>query len=166
MAEKDLVIKEKLEHSGIFSFSGFYHFSYNWLKYEEYNVTEEEYVEKVTGNEKMIVIKWKAFKSITDYFKIEHAFKMEFLNLTDVEVEVDGVKKNTNKGGVKVEMRSYLVKDPESKWESTSWYKFLRELYDKYLIAQRLDDMKFKVITDITDLKEQMKSYLQLSGRR
>lgn len=166
MAEKDLVVKEKVEGNGIFDFPAFYSFAHGWLRYEEYIVIEDEYSEKYSGNTRDVVFKWTALKQLSDYFKVEIKLKFEVRELTDVEVEIDGKKKKTNKGKVTVEMKGTLVKDPESHWEGTPWYKFLRETYDKYIIPKRVDDMKDKVAGDIRSYKEELKSALDLSGRR
>lgn len=166
MAEKDLIVKEKLETSGLFDFSGLYSFAHGWLKYEEYSVVEEEYNEKVSGNSRDVMIKWKATKQVSDYFRVEHAIKFEIRGLTDVEVEIDGKKKKMNKGSVSTEIKGTLVKDPDSSWEGTPLYKFLREIYDKYVIPKRVDDMAVKVVGDVRSFKDELKSYLELSGKR
>jgi hypothetical protein len=166
MAEKDLIVKEKLDHSGVFDFPAFYSFCHGWLKYEEYFVVEEEYAEKVSGNAREMVIKWNASKTLTDYFKIEIKIKFEIYGLTDVEVEMDGKKKKMNKALVKMEIRGTLIKDPGSNWEGKPWYRFMREAYDKYIIPKRVDDLGEKVANDVRAFKEEIKSYLELYGRR
>jgi hypothetical protein len=166
MAEKDFVVKEKLDHSGVFDFPAFYAFAHGWLKYEEYIIVEDEYTEKVSGNSREMMIKWTASKTLTDYFKIEIKMKLEVYGLTDVEVEVDGKKKKMNKALIKIELRGGLVKDPSSSWEGKPWYKFLRESYDKFIIPKRIEDLTEKVALDVRAFKEELKSYLELYGRR
>lgn len=166
MAEKDLLIKEKVETSGLFDFAGFYSYAYGWFKYEEYVVVEDEYTEKVTGNERDMVIKWKARKKVSDYFAIEIAIKYEVRNLVEVEVEIDGKKKKMNKGRMTAEIKGTLVKDWESGWDSSSWYKFLREVYDKYIIPNRIENMEERVFKEVWDFKDAIKSYLQLSAEK
>src|SRR3989338_1152885 len=141
MAEKDLIIKEKIQHSGIFSFSGLYAFAHAWLKdQEDYSVMEEEYSEKVSGNSRELTIKWTATKKMGDYFKAEIKLEYKVSDLTDVEVETDGQKKRMNKGKVSVEFKGALIKDYSSKWEDKPINKFLREVYNKYIIPQRVED--------------------------
>ena len=60
MAEKEQVLKEKLEHSGLWDFKGFYSFAHSWLKEEDYDVEEGKYSEKVSGNSRDINFEWKA----------------------------------------------------------------------------------------------------------
>ena len=167
MAEKDLVAKEKVEYSGIFLFSGLYGFAHSWLKdKEDYNVGEYKYSEKVSGNSREIAIEWAASKKMGDYFKAEIKVEFKVTDLTDVEVEIDGNKKRMNKGKVVVEFKGALIKDYSSKWEDKPLNKFLREVYNKYITPQRVEDMEGKVVGDTRKLKEEMKAYLEIQGQR
>jgi hypothetical protein len=165
MTEKDQLIKEKLDHTGIFDFKGFYAFAYKWLRDENYGVLEEKYSEKVSGNARDISIEWKAVKKISDYFKIEIGVKFEVSGLTDVEVETDGKKKKTNKGKVAIEIKGTMVRDPDSRWEETPTWRFMRDLYNKYIVPSRVDNLSDKIFADVQGYKTQLKSYLDLLGR-
>src|SRR3989338_3408616 len=105
MAEKDQITKEKVEHSGLMDFKAFYSFASSWFKEENYDLEEEKYSENVSGNAKNINIEWKATKKLSDYFKQEMKIKFEVKELVDVEVEIDGKKRKTNKGKVLVEIK-------------------------------------------------------------
>jgi len=166
MAERDLILYEKAEHNGIWSFKGFYAFAHNWLKDEGYGVDESKYTEKVSGNSKELFIEWLATKRLSDYFKIE--LKIRFLvdGLIDVEVEIDGVKKQTNKGHVEIQIKANLVSDPESKWDRSSTSRFLRDVYNKYIIPTRVDNLKFNVVTDAQTFKDELKEFLEVGGKR
>ncbi len=167
MSEKEQVMKEKVEHSGIFNFAGFYSFAYSWFRDEQYDgVDEEKYAEKVSGNSRDIDIEWKAFKSMSDYFKIEQKLVFQIRDLTDVEVEIDGKKKKMNKGNISVEIKTTLVRDPESKWDRMPTLRFMRDVYNKYVIPGRVTSMKEKARENTAKFKEELKAYLELTGRR
>lgn len=166
MADKDLVLKEKLEHSGLFDFRSLYSFAHSWFKDERYGVDEEKYSEKIVGNKRNIDIEWKVTKSISDYFKLEHRVKFLITDLTDVEVEIDGEKKKMNTGKISIEIKGTLIRDPNSKWEATPFYRFIREIYNKYVIPSRIDATKDLVKDDLIKFKEDMKAFLELLGRR
>ncbi len=167
MAEKDRIIKEKVEHFGLFDFKGFYGYAHSWLDDEEgYGVTEEKYSEKVSGNSRDITIEWKATKKLSDYFKIEIKIEFEVKDLTDVEVEIDGKKRKMNKGKVKVEITGNLVKDPESKWDTSPGTRFLRDIYNKYIVPKRIESMEERVESNVKDFKEELKAFLELTGKR
>jgi hypothetical protein len=167
MADKDLLVKEKVDHSGIFSFSGLYSFAHSWLKdKEDYGVIEDKYTEKVSGDKRDIRIEWTATKKLGDYFKIEIKLEFNAIEMTDVEVEIDGQKKKMNKGKVTVEVKGALIKDYSSKWEEKPFNKFLREVYNKYIIPQRVEGLEDKVRADTKMLKDDMKAFLDTTGRR
>jgi hypothetical protein len=166
MAEKDLIVKEKVEHSGLMDFAGFYSFVHSWFKEEGYGVDEVKYAEKSDGTKRDIDIEWKITKRLSDYFKFEHKLKMEIKGLAEVEVETDGKKKKTNQGKITVEISGSLIRDPDSKWDKNPSYRFMRDLYNKYVIPSRVDNMMFKVSDDVKKVKEEMKAFFELSGRR
>lgn len=167
MADKDLVLKEKVEGSGLFDFPALYKFAYSWLREQEgYGVVEEKYAENITGGSRNIDIEWTATKGFGDYFKIQIKLKWEVKGMSEVEVEVDKVKKKMNKGKVTIEFKGELVRDPESKWETTPFYRFLRETYNKYIIPSKIDDMRLKVMSEVRTLKDEIKALLDLSGKR
>jgi hypothetical protein len=166
MAEKEIIIAEKLDYSGLLKFSDFYQYAHTWFSEESYGVTEEKYSEKITGNSKEIDIEWKASKQISDYFKLEQKIKFEIKSLVEVEVEIDGKKAKMQQGKVRVDIKGALVKDVKSAWDPKPMLRFLRDVYDKYIIPQKVDAMEDKIKADVKDFKEEMKSFLDLSGKR
>ncbi len=166
MAEKDILIREKAEYTGVFDFTASYEYAFQWLRDEQYNVVEEKYNEKVTPEGREITIEWKAYKEITDYFKSEISIRFELKRVVDVEVEIEGKKKKMNKGMYRTELKGVLIRDPKARWESTGMYQFLREIYNKYIIPGRVDQMEDKVKDDAIAFKEAMKSFLEFSGSR
>ena len=167
MAEKELIIREKMDHSGIFNFSDVYTYAYRWLNDEEkYGVTEEKYSEKVSGGAREITIEWVAIKKMSDYYKIELKIKFEITGLTDVEVEIEGKKQKMNKGKVAIDIKGNLIIDPDSKWDTTAFTRFMRDFYDKYIIPRRIDNMKDLVFAKVADFKDSIKSILELTGKR
>ena len=166
MSEKDRIIEEKISHSGIFDFKSFYSYAHDWFKEEGYGVVEEKYSEKVSGNSRDITIEWMATKKLSDYFKIEIKIEFEINGLTDVEVEIDKQRKKMNKGKINAKISGVLVKDPESKWDKTPFNRFLRDVYNKYVIPGRVENMENIIKRSIINFKEEIKAFLELTGRR
>ena len=63
-------------------------------------------------------------------------------------------------------IKGVLVRDPDSAWDAKPFYKFIRDVYNKYIIPGRVDVMEDKVRSDVKDFKEQIKAFLELSGKR
>jgi hypothetical protein len=166
MAEKEQVLKEKVTYAGVFDFKGLYACAHKWLKNENYWIVEDKYTEKVAGSTKDILIEWTASKKLSDYFKVEIKVKFDIADLSDVEIEIDGKKKKANKGKVEIEIKGNLIRDPDSKWEERPVWRFLRDTYNKYIIPKRAEDMQDIVDTITKGLKEELKAYLELLGKR
>jgi len=164
MAEKDLILSEKVEHTGLIDFKGMYSYAHNWLKNNQYGVDEIEYKEKIDGNKKNISIKWEATKIVSDYFKIKHEIRFNIQNMTDVEIEIDGKKKQINKGFLEMPIKGILITDAQGKWEISPLYRFWRDIYNKYIIPSRIDRMKDKVFDELRDFKESIKAFLDHTG--
>jgi hypothetical protein len=167
MSEKEQVLRETATHTGLFDFTGFYSFAHDWLKEEKrYGVVEERYSEKVSGNSRDLMIEWRATRQLSDYFKLEIFIRFIISGMTDVEVEIDGNKSKMNKGKVDMDIRGALVKDPESKWDSAPFTRFMRDVYNKYVIPSRIYDMEMKVRTDVSILKDELKAFMEVSARK
>jgi len=166
MADKDLLIGEKVDFNGVFNFEEAYAYAFNWFRDEGYGLVEEKYSEKVTANGRDIRFEWSASKTISDYFKIEMKVKVEVEGLTDVEVEIEGKKKKSNKGKISFGIKGVLTKDIGSKWDVSVFYQFLRDVYNKYIIPSRVDKIEDRVRDDVQDFKEKMKVFFEISGKR
>lgn len=166
MADKELIIEEKFENTGVFDFKEFYKYAHSWLKDEKYDVTEEKYSEKVSGNTRDITIEWSATKTLSDYFKVDIKIEFTIEKLADVEVEIDGERKKMNKGKVAGKIKGNLIKDHDSKWETSPSMRFFRDVYNKYIIPARVSNMEEVVRRISISFKEELKAFLEMSGRR
>jgi len=166
MSDKSQVIKEVVEHTGIFDFKSLYSFASRWFKDENYDVFEEKYQEKLAGNVREISIEWKCTKKLSDYFKYEIGVKWKISDLAEVEVEIEGKRKKSNKGKVNLEVKGTVIKDPDSQWDSGPLFRFLRDFYNKFVIPSRVMNTEEKLIGDVKSFKDEIKSFLELSGRK
>jgi len=166
MAEKEELVKEKLDFTGIFDFKTFYSYTHSWLIDEDFGVIEEKYSEKISGNARDIIIDWLCKQKLSDYFRMDFKLEFDIKGLSDVEVEIDGERKRMNKGKIGLTIKGALTIDPENKWETPPIYKFMRDIYNKYIIPSRVEAMRNKVKDNVASLKEELKAFLELSGRK
>lgn len=167
MPEKDNVFSSKIKSAGIFNFADFYKFCYDWLGEElKYDVAEEKYKEKLSGDSKDIEIEWVCWRKITDYFKFEVKVSFRILGLTNIEINKNGMKVKSNKGSVEMGVKGYLIKDYQSKFERTAFYKFLRGIYERWVIYSRVNEYEDKLIGDCDEYLNQAKAYLDLEGKK
>lgn len=167
MSEKEQIFSSKIKYDGIMDFPATYKFGYDWLSQEkEFNMSESAYKEKIKGDSKELEIEWKGFAKATDYFKFEIKVEIKVLGLTDVEIVQDGIKKKLNKGSIEIKIKGTLVRDYDGKFEKSSTQKFMRSIYEKWVIPSRIDEYEGKLIGICDEFLSQVKSFLDLSGRR
>ncbi len=167
MAELDKLFSTKIKHKGIFDFKELYRVLYEWLLNEGYDVNEKGYKEVVgAGGAKELEIEWIAYRKVSDYFRYQFKIRWIILGMTDVEVEIDGVKQKMNKGQVELTVSSILEKDYESRWENRAFFKFLRTLYDRYLIPARIESYEGTLLTEMDEFIAQIKAFLTMTGKR
>lgn len=157
MAQKKNVYTEKLTQVGYWNYDEVYKMLFNWLKDEGYGLSEDVYKEKLSPAGKEIIIAWSAGKKVTDYFKRKIALDWHILTMKDAEVEIDGKKVKTNKGELEIKFTADLIKDYEERWEDRPLHKFMRGLYENYIIRTTVseyeDDLEDEVKALIADLK-------------
>jgi len=166
MAEKDKIVEMKVKHSGIFDFREVYSFIYTLLSDMEYSVEEKNYGEKTKGDQKELEVNWLAKRKISDYFRFIIKIDLRVFRMTSADVVKDGVKTSVNKGDFEVKFTAYLEKDYENRWENTAFVKFLRGLYERYIIQGAINTYSGQLEEEANSLANQTKALLDLSGRK
>ena len=158
--------KSKVKYVGIFGFKDFYEFCYNWLMtdLEPNEFDEKVYFEKSVGDGKNIDIEWVLEKNLGSYFKYVIKIHFQTIMMKKVEINRDGRKIKTNDGEISVEASGTLVHDRESRFEDGIWRAW-RTIYEKWIIAERIDALEAKTIGDIDTFLSQAKAFLDLESR-
>jgi len=71
----------------------------------------------------------------------------------------------TAQGKVKVKIEGILVRDYNGRFETTSFNKFLRGIYEKWVITSEIEGFKGKIAGDCDEFLLQTKAYLDLEGK-
>ncbi len=166
MSEKDQVFKGKIKQTGIFSFKDLYSFAYDWLREEGYDVFEKKYSEKVSGDTKGIEIQWNSEREVSDYFKFLITMDWMILGMKTIEVQKEDKKVKMESASLEIKFKAILVKDYEDRWENHPFWKFLRGIYEKYIIKKRIEDYQVKVFEETEEFIAQLKAFLALEGQR
>lgn len=164
MVEKDYVFAGKVKHKGIFDFKELYRFCYTWLVDKDYWLVEKVYTEKINPNGKEVEIEWEAKRKITDYFQYCLKVNWRIIGMKDVDVEKEGAKITMNKGEPEIKVAAILIKDYENNWEKNAFLKFLRSIYDKYIIRSRVETYEAKIHAEADEFLAQVKAFLALEG--
>lgn len=165
--EEETIFESKIKYNGIFSFKDFYQFCYDWLTGEnDWEIQESEYSEKLAGDSKDIDVEWKFSKKVTDYFKFKGKVKFRILKLQNIEVVQGGAKVKTNSGSVEVKIKGILARDYQGKFDRSAYRKFLRSIYEKWIISSRINEFEARLISLCDTFLGQSKAYLDLEGRK
>ena len=76
------------------------------------------------------------------------------------------MKVKTNNGSAKVGIKGILVRDYEQKFEGTAFKKFMRGVYEKYIIPSRIKQFEDYIAGKCDEFLGQAKAYLDLEGKR
>ncbi|MEM2768409.1 MAG: hypothetical protein QXL50_00590 [Candidatus Pacearchaeota archaeon] len=165
MGEIDKIYETKVKYSGIFDFKNIYTLIFEWLSDMGYFVVEKEYSEKIKAEGKEIEIKWICTKKVTDYFRFIINVNWRIDNLQEIEITKEK-KIRTNKGNIEIKFSAILERDWQNKYEVSPFHKFLRAVYEKYIIPNRIGQMEEKVTEEVLDIVNNIKAYLILEGKK
>ena len=167
MSEKESIFTSKVKYNGIVNFQDFYKFCYDWLSEETgLFIIEKKYTEKLSSDSKNIKVEWEGTNKVTDFFKFSVKLEFDVIGLTNVEITQDNKKIKTNKGSVEVKVKGTLIRDYQGKFERNAFQKFLRAIYEKWVIPARIEQLENKLVADCDEFLAQAKAYLDLEGKR
>ena len=166
MSQKDTVLTEKTKHTGIFNFTELYNYIYDWFSGEGYIIVERKYSEKIIGESKALEVDWICEKRVNDYFKFQIKSLWLINGLKKVEVKKGDEKITMNSGTIEIKWYARLIKDYENRWESHPFWKFLRGIYNRYIMRKRIDYYEDAVEDELSEIVTQTKAFLALEGKR
>ncbi len=130
-----------------------------WLNNMGYSFYEKGLSEKDIGTGDQIESEWTATKDVTEYLQY---------NL-EITIIAKDVRKVILENGEEVYwvrlliiLKTKFVKDFQKKYNEDIWYeKFMREFYERYIVAEDLKKYIGKLVGESIDLTNTMKSYLK-----
>lgn len=159
MAEIDYVIREiKVGQEAVFNLAELYKYIKDWFTKHRYVFFEKEYLEFLKEGGKSASIKWQAKRKIDDYIRFNIEARIRFKDLK----EVRGKKVNLVKGGVSFKFESFLEKDYEDNWEANFLTKFMRSIYDKLIIKDKIERLQEELKEETYDVFNEVKAFLKL----
>ena len=71
-----------------------------------------------------------------------------------------------NEGRISIEITGTLIKDKDSKWDTSPMNRFMRDVYNKFIIPFRIKEIAGELANDVISFKEEIKAFLDLTGKR
>jgi len=164
MAEKDYIVRNlKVRQQSIFDMAELYKIMFRWLSQHNYDFQEKQYYQRQSPDgSRHLEIGWESDRKISDYIKFHINVKFIVLGLNNVEIEINGLKRKTNKGDVEMRFDAYLELDYEGKWEGNPIAKGLKDLYNRMVIKSRIEDYEAELHEELYEFLDEIKSYLNL----
>ena len=159
MVHTDKVVRDlEFLYEGVFDFKELLEIIKEFCDKRGYDIDEKLYNNKVKGDFKNTSIKWTADRKIDDYNKC--VVKLT-INLNDYkEGHVDGRK--VVDGNLKIIFNGEVERDYDEKWKKSPTKKFLRALYEKYIVESKQDKVNSSLKNLIDDLKNEIRLYLKV----
>lgn len=151
---KDLVTPKQglvIRKTGKFNFKSLYKKAASWYPEREYDFTEKEHTEKDKPTGFEIIVKFNCERKVDDYvkFHIDCGFLVQ--------------KYRKGEGDLKINTIAYLELDYKKTWEITSFHKFLRFIYNNYIIKSRIQKVyEPKVYAELIEYINVLKGELNL----
>ncbi|HLD02634.1 MAG TPA: hypothetical protein VJC07_02975 [Candidatus Nanoarchaeia archaeon] len=154
----------QVKQKSVFDLDDLYLTLHNWFLFYGYNRNEVEYKVMETESYLRVEMRWENERKAGDdpYVKLHINMGLVITGLDKTEVVKDGVKIKMDKGTVEFRLTAFMEKDPEGKWSSSPFMRKIRELYDKYIIRDRLESYKKLLATDERALINEIRSFLHL----
>ncbi|RME54958.1 hypothetical protein D6777_02105 [Candidatus Woesearchaeota archaeon] len=157
----------KVKANAVLDFGEFYQELQRWFTYNGYTWQEVKYrvVENPDGS-KQVELRWFGVRKLDDYVSAEIQMDLQVFH-GDVEANIDGVKKKMQKGGFEFRLGSKLIKNWGDFWGSDKlkgWAEWKKEIYERFLIKDRLLSFENIIGSDIMRLISEIKAYMKLYG--
>lgn len=165
----------KLKSSGVFDLEELYTEMIRWFDFNGYKWKETKYrVAEMPNGLSQIEIKWECDKEGTDYLKYYFTMHWQAF-ISEVEVNVDGVKKKMNKGSIELRFEGTMKRNieafsPKEGSESEkkrmilkgSFGRFIMTVYDRVIVKNQVDYYKRYFFNESQRLFDEIKAFLQL----
>jgi len=156
MAEIDIVIPGlKIIKEGVFNLKEVYNLINEFLCQRGYDLTEKE---QMYNEEGKLKIKYEADKKADDYTKF--IIEITITGAGTKEVELKNKKASSGKFSIKIEAK--LKKDYEDTWDKRPFQKFMREIFDKFVLGSKFDRYSKELTDEAYALYNELKSYIGL----
>ncbi len=160
----------KIKAGGMFDFEEMYQELQRWFTYNGYTWQETKYrvVENPDGS-KQVELKWVCPRKIDDYVTFVITMDLQVFH-SDVEANIDGVKKKLQKGGYEFRFGSSYEKNWKEFWMDEKGQQFrplmkwFKEFYEKVMVKGRLESYDALLYTESHMLFSEIKAYMQLYG--
>ncbi|MBS3143996.1 hypothetical protein J4208_00255 [Candidatus Woesearchaeota archaeon] len=134
-----------------------------WYAKRYYELTEKEHSEAVKSSGKELVIEYEGVKKVTEYVTFKAVVKIVIYRLIDVLVETPQGKEKRQQAELDIGVKSWLSKNYKDTFKKSSkTQEFFRQVYERFIGKNHLDDLKTKLTNETLMLMDEIKTTLQV----
>lgn len=161
--QKDLIINgKKITHHGVFRADELLAEINRALEARGYQKREKKTEETVTESGVSTHVELRPVKYKSSYFTLMIKVKVTLSNITEAIEEVQGYKRNYQKGDVEVLFDAWALTDYEYRWGMRPFIFFLKGFINKYIYIWPMEaDARDEVVTDTVYLFSRVKKLLR-----
>lgn len=164
MVERLVLLEtEVIKYEGLFEAKEVIGVIKQWAKDKGYVYLEISHIETTKPEGKYVEINGMCFKKLTDYTKSLMRLRVQFNDYKDVVIDQDGKKKKMHEGKVAISTTGFIETDYEGRWESKPHFYFMRILWHKYVYSPLISGHETQIKEDVTMLRNNVKSFLNLT---
>ncbi|MBW2996533.1 hypothetical protein KY332_04505 [Candidatus Woesearchaeota archaeon] len=129
-----------IRYKGPFDFDGLYNLIVQWMKARKYWFHEKKYKHKVplpTGAEQEIT--FIGDRDVTEFIKYEIKVDFHLWDMTEMEVEVKGVKKPITNARMQIILSGKVIVDPEARFGKSTFFINIRDFFLKYVLKKDIE---------------------------
>ena len=135
-----------------------------WMSHY-YLINDKEHSEKVSSAGKEIKFDMEAFRGISLYLRFFVQVEVVIYRNVDVLVEKEGKKVKMQQGDMEVRFKAHLKKNYKGTFKSGGFQKFLRHIYERFIIPNSLRKYRFKLQKETEALMDEVKNVLAINQR-
>ncbi len=159
MVHIEKVVREfELSYEGVVDFKEFLHVLKEFFKRYDYDITEKVYAGSTKDGLKNTNIKWDCDRKVDDY---NQCFIKLKLGLSDYKEGYVDSKKVID-GKLKIIIEAEIQKDYGANWKKSPLRRFVRAVYDKYVVVVKQDKVSKELSDIVENLKKEIKQYLNI----
>lgn len=159
--ERYLVIDHlKFTYEGLCNAPEIFTLIQEWFYEKGWDWHEKTNQETTTPEGKQLYLVLEPYKNVSDYYRLMIKISLNFINLKDVEVELEGKNVKSQQGVIRMVIDGYVFGDRKKQWDSKPLYWFLGLILEKYFYREHFKRFELWLKNDVDDLYDRIKNYL------
>ena len=157
---KIIVDHDKIEYSGPLELNNLFRAIENFIWERGFDKKQEKDFEINNPNGKSIEWQISPWKIVTDYGR--YIIKVRLLGFDIVKADTihEGKKTKVDNGRIIIVIDGFVEYDVESRWETTPFFHFLRNLYDHFIFKAYTERFEQMLVHDVNHLHDHIEKFL------